>query len=412
MRILAVTTIPPSDINSAGSPRTYSLLAGLSRNHHVNLVICSQYPLAHERIDSLGNDPVFESLTVLPAAPRPSRWRNFVHKARNLAGTDLSVRAPEYLSSIKERVRESYTTTKSDVLYVDGLETIQFVPDGVPVVVDLCDSLALLFERQLAVTSSMRERIRTRRAVRALRILESRATARFPRVTVISDVDRMAIDPSGKRNSLSVIPNGVDCAHFSLRSGAPRERTILFLGVLDYPPNVDAALYAANEIFPGVKASLPDTKFLIVGKNPPASVRALGSLNGVEVVADVPDVRPYYDSASVMLCPLRFGAGVKNKVLQAMAIGVPVIGSPIAFEGMAIEPGKTCIQAESSSAFEQALIQVLSDVETQQRFSSAGRAYVQSHHSWDRSSAALQALLEEQIGRGVPDGMGRRASQA
>ncbi|GAA4856399.1 glycosyltransferase [Saccharopolyspora rosea] len=169
-------------------------------------------------------------------------------------------------------------------------------------------------------------------------------------------------------------------------------RDVLFVGSFDHPPNVDAARWAAREIMPLVRERCPDAVLHVVGSNPTDQVRELAG-PGVEVHGWVPDVEPMYARSRVTLAPLRFGAGVKGKVGESLAIGVPVVGTSVAVEGMHLTDGQEVLVADDAPGLADAVVQLLTDDGTWRKLSEAGKAGVAAQFGPDVSRAALRDLL-------------------
>jgi glycosyltransferase involved in cell wall biosynthesis len=150
---------------------------------------------------------------------------------------------------------------------------------------------------------------------------------------------------------IQVVENGVDTAYFGgVSAGVPQGRNIVFVGTMDYYPNVEAATSFASRIWPQVRERLPDSRLLIVGANPTPAVSALGAIPGVTITGTVPDVRPYYRDAFAAIVPLRTGGGTRLKILEAMATGVPVVSTPLGAEGLAVTPGRDILLADPDDA--------------------------------------------------------------
>lgn len=184
--------------------------------------------------------------------------------------------------------------------------------------------------------------------------------------------------------------------------GAP---SIVFTGLMDYFPNVDGVRHFCAEIFPRVRAEVPDARFVIVGRNPVRSVRALARLPGVSVTGAVPDVRPYLASAAVSVAPLRVARGLQNKILEAMAMALPVVATSAAFEGVGSPKGTGGEVADSPDAFARCVVDLLRDPERRRSAGESARAYVERHHRWADHGAALDEL----IGRLVVQNLGDTA---
>lgn len=192
------------------------------------------------------------------------------------------------------------------------------------------------------------------------------------------------------------ISNGVDLRYFSPdnRPEPVVPGRIVFCGAMDYPPNIDAVTWFANEVFPLVRAKLPESEFVIVGANPVPRVRSLAELANVRVTGPVKDVRPYVASAALSVAPLRLARGLQNKVLEAMAMAKAVLATPQAFEGIEAEPGRDlAVARDSAMDFAKAALGLLGDPQAARTMGSRARRQVEKNYSWEARLAPLTRLL-------------------
>ena len=196
------------------------------------------------------------------------------------------------------------------------------------------------------------------------------------------------------------IPNGVDLEYYRRRSGdrgaAPN---LVFVGMMDYFPNVDAVVWFVEEILPLVRKDHPDAMLRIVGRNPTRRVLSLGRHPGVRVVGGVADVRPYLVDAAVSVAPFRIARGLQNKVLEAMAMEVPVVGTPFAFQGITATPDDGIRRAEDPASFARTVSDLLRDPNLRAEMGLRGRSFVERHHRWQDHGQALEKLLNEVVER-------------
>ena len=174
-------------------------------------------------------------------------------------------------------------------------------------------------------------------------------------------------------------------------------RGILFVGGFAHEPNVDAVLFFANEIFPLIKARMPDAEFFCVGSWPTDQVKALAS-ESIHVTGFVPDLKPFFDRCKLSVAPLRYGAGVKGKVNQSMALGLPVVGTTLACEGMWLTPGKDVLLADAPEDFARAVVRLHNDEELWKTISLGGLDNIRNHFSTDAAKAALRSVIEGDVG--------------
>ena len=198
------------------------------------------------------------------------------------------------------------------------------------------------------------------------------------------------------RCPIIVIPNGVDLEYFQpSRLSGPGyiPGRIVFTGNMSYRPNVDAVQHFAAEILPRIRQEIPDVQFCIVGMDPSAAVRRLADGDRVVVTGRVDDVRPYLDSAAVAVAPLRVARGLQNKVLEAMAMRVPVVASPAAFAGISAVAGSDLLVAAQPEEFSRAVITLLRDPADRERVAAAGLTCVRTNHNWSQLLERLEDLV-------------------
>lgn len=228
---------------------------------------------------------------------------------------------------------------------------------------------------------------------RKLRAYERRLCSFYNRTIAVSEEDAAALRVLNPRVEPLVVPNGVDCAQYPFATErAATGNEIVFTGTMDFRPNVDAVVWYAREVFPRVREQLPAARFTIVGKNPAPAVRALGERPGIVVTGAVPDVLPYLRAANLYVIPMRMGGGIRLKALEAMAAGVPALSTTMGFSGIAAEPGKHYLNAETAEEFARQTVAVLTgdiDVEPLRR---AARALVEREYDWDTICERLAAV--------------------
>jgi glycosyltransferase involved in cell wall biosynthesis len=188
--------------------------------------------------------------------------------------------------------------------------------------------------------------------------------------------------------------NGHQAASGNCAASTPAGPECVFVGALDYLPNIDGITWFARAIWPAVHARFPDAKLVLVGRRPVAVVRELGRLPGIEVIGEVLDVRPYLHRASIVVVPLRIARGVQNKVLEALAAGKAVIASPQALEGLDVAANKQVLRAETGEQWVACISALLSDNVARCRLAVAGQAYAVRYHEWAKCLRAFNELLE------------------
>lgn len=199
---------------------------------------------------------------------------------------------------------------------------------------------------------------------------------------------------------IEVIPNGVDLELFQ-PSGIPRENPpiLLFVGTMYYYPNIDAVRYFFEAIYPVIRQARPDVRVQIVGHRPPPEIQRLADPPFIEVTGSVPDVRPYYERASVFIVPLRLGGGTRLKIVEAMAMGLPVVSTSVGAEGLDVHSGEDIWIADDPRAFAEGVLRLLSDPVLWSRLSAGGRRRA-CRYDWKALTRPLVDLVEALIREG------------
>lgn len=247
------------------------------------------------------------------------------------------------------------------------------------------------YSQQRAFPQSMGYRIESAR----LRNYESKVAARFDLCTATTRGELEELQKLGISMPSAVIPNGVDLSYFHPRAKPPQDSSVIvFLGRMDYYPNIDGVLFFVKEIFPIIRKIVPHAEFRIVGSNPSRMVQNLAKIPGVSVTGHVPDVRPYLMDAALAVAPLRIARGTQNKILQFLAMGVPVVTTPQAAKGVEADPGRHFLVADGSESFAQKVLSLLQDSNLRENLSLAGRQPLEKAHCWPASMQILDHLLE------------------
>ncbi len=281
-----------------------------------------------------------------------------------------------------------------------------------PVVWDSVDCISHLFEQSARQSRSIKSRLMTRLDLERTRRYEGWLVGQFDRVLVTSRTDRSVLETLANKygaailqdevgSPIKVLPNGVDQAYFAPSTDVRDAATLVLSGKMSYHANVTAALHLVNDIMPHVWQHRPEVRVWIVGKDPTAEVRALashgtpGQRGQVVITGTVPDIRPYLHRATLAVAPVPYGAGIQNKVLEAMACGTPTIASLQAASGLNVQPDEDLVVAEGPHAFAEQILALLNDLTRRTRIGVAGREYVEQHHSWEAAAGRLEQTYIE-----------------
>jgi glycosyltransferase involved in cell wall biosynthesis len=382
MRIAYVTAELPYPLTS-GYLRHYHFIRALSRDHAVTLLSLS-------RRASIPPDaptalrPMLERLEVFGSGsgslPRVLRLRHAaVELGRSLARLAAS-------GSI-------------DVVLFSGKDTLPALSavGELPLVIDVCDAASLRLRGELAVCGR-RRRLPVAARLAQLERVERRLATSTPHLVFASERDRTALAAWHG----TVVPNGVELRYWTRRAPPASSSTVAFSGVLAYRPNHDAAMRLVTRILPLVRERVPEARLVLAGRDPLPELRAAAQGRpGIALTGTCPDLRPLLEEAAVYCAPLRFAAGIQNKLLEALAMELPVVTTAVAADGLrAAGEMPPLLVAQDDEQIAAAVAGLLADAAGRAAVAVAGRRYVARHFSWKRSAAALEAVLLAAVGSG------------
>jgi sugar transferase (PEP-CTERM/EpsH1 system associated) len=211
---------------------------------------------------------------------------------------------------------------------------------------------------------------------------EEEAVRRFHGIVAVSPLEQHWIREQVPDAAIAVLPNGVNITQFAPADTTGGSRTIVFTGLMNYPPNIDAVIWFCNAVLPIIHRTHPEVQFTIVGDKPTRPVLALRSRRGVTVTGRVPDVRPYLADCLGLIVPVRSGAGTRLKILEAMAMRRPVVSTPVGAEGLDVVHGRNILLGETPEALAAQVVSLIEDPALSERVGSAGRELVQTTYDW------------------------------
>ena len=384
------------------------------RSHHVLKALARLAPV---HVATFADEPEDMAQEAELAALAASHCLVERRKPVAIAGLEARARRePVSLAAFRDRALASYvakvlTERPISAIYVFSGQMAQYVPKTFAghVVADLVDVDSAKFEEYGASGKGPRAWIE-RREGRMLSRVEQAIVERSDTTLLISDEEcellrsRLSSDVSAR--NVHAMGNGIDAALFDpalvaadpAMAAMPGPR-VIFTGQMDYAPNVAAAERAIRAIMPRLRETFPDASFHVVGRNPPESLRALDGRGGVKVWGRVPDIRPFLAGADLALVPLEIARGVQNKVLEAMAMGLPVVLSPGAATGIAARDGRDFAIAESDADLVQALTALARDREAARAMAVSARSWILANASWPAALARLSEFCGLAPGR-------------
>lgn len=406
MKILFVGAYVPYPLNSGGRIRSYHLLRELATQHEVHLLSLSHEP-EHQRLSTLAggvqspHDVLRGMCRTVRTVPAAARQGEVVHRLRRLLRCPSDILIGRSSSDMEMELRAALGREAFDLIFLDEMGTARYLDllTGQRVVLSKhnCEWRLLQQQARYKATHPVGWAL-SRLEAEAVRRQESAAVSRVDRVLVASQADRTALQKSAAGARVDVIPNGVDVAEYRL-SRPPAGHRLLFVGSMFWYPNIDAMHWFCRAVWPRVQQAKPDACFDWVGCGPIARVASLNRMQGVQVIADAPDVRPYLARAAVCVVPLRIGSGTRLKILEAMAAGRTVISTSVGAEGLDLRPGQEFLLADTPADFAVGCVELLNDHGWRDRMALSGRRAVENRYDWSTVLADLNRICVE-VGEG------------
>ncbi len=300
-----------------------------------------------------------------------------------------------YSADLARRIRQLLRTTRFDLIFVHCSSVAQYVSDvrGIPKILDFGDMDSqkwLEYANYKPFPLSLGYRLEGSKMLRA----EKRLAAQFDLCTATTRAEWETLKAYGVDVPTDWFPNGVDATFFAPDETPYEPDTISFIGRMDYYPNQECMTDFCANTLPLLRAKRPNIKLVIVGADPSPAMRKLGELPGVTVTGSVPDVRPYVRASALMVAPLNIARGTQNKILEAMAMGVPVVTSTVAAGGVDAQNETHFLVADTPRGYAQTILRVLDSPAERQRLALAGRERMLSNHAWPKSMQRLDDIIE------------------
>ena len=403
-RILILTPQLPYPPRQGTAIRNYNLIAHLAARHRLHLLSFLQ-----EGDELTPDSPLFHHCQRIETVPAPRRTL-----AQRLLTTAFSPLPDMALRLASRAFRDRLATLIAEETYdVVQIEGIEMAPYGLwlrawPRFAKLTPRPLLVFDDHNAEYLLQRRVFETdvrlpRRWAGALYSLiqwqklsryEAHVCQQVDRVAAVSEADAEALRRLVPGLDLAIVPNGVDLDYYGaevppLDLHSP---SLVFTGKMDFRPNVDAVLWFADEVLPRIRAARPEVHFYVVGQKPHARLDPLRQREDVTLTGWVEDVRPYIAGAAVYVVPLRMGGGTRLKVLEAMAMGKPIVSTSLGCEGFDVADGRELRVADTVEAFAATVLELLEDEPQRARLGRTARRFVETHYGWETIVPRMEEL--------------------
>jgi polysaccharide biosynthesis protein PslH len=373
-----------------GKIRPFNMIRHFAATGH-RVTVCSLARSSDEAAEGAGIAPYCDDFDL-------ARVSEPIQVARMVARLPLPLPSSMgyfFSRSLAERVRKRLINQEWDLIFVHCSSVAQYVEHvrDVPKILDFGDMDSrkwIEYANYKPLPLSWGYRLEGAKMMAA----EQRLAKRFDLCTATTLAEWQTLEDYATGAATGWFPNGVDGEFFSPADEAYDGDTISFIGRMDYYPNQECMSRFCEQVWPILRLRRPNLKLLIVGADPSPAIRALGRKPGVTVTGSVPDVRPFVRKSAVMVAPLAIARGTQNKILEAMAMGVPVVTSRVAAGGVDAVAGVHLMVADSPVEQSDAIVRLLESPAERQRLARAGRQRMLSHHAWPRSMERLDGMIE------------------
>jgi sugar transferase (PEP-CTERM/EpsH1 system associated) len=389
MRIFFVCQRVPFPPDRGDKIVTFHEIRHLSQKHEVHVFCLS------DGTGDLANTSGLRDYAASVTAVRVTRLRSRLRSLMALGtGRPLSVAAFDE-AALHRAIIHKYDASPPDLIIVFSCNVAQYAEHfaGVPRIMQFHDLDSLKWA-QFAERSDIPLRWIYRIEAKRLLAYERKIAGGFSHALVCTAAEREDFARLFLGIAVSLVGNGVDLDYFRSSGAAKRRGSMVFTGVMDYFPNVDAVEWFCDEILPLVQKRIPEASLTICGDRPTAAVKSLAKRRGVYVTGRVPDTRPYLDAAEVFVAPLRVARGVQNKLLEALAMGLPCVASRVAWRGTVLPEGAGLLVADSAAEFAERVTRLLQTPALRTEMAEKARAAADAKYRWEEQMAAFDRVID------------------
>ncbi len=388
MRILFVCHRMPCPPSDGARVRAFHIIRHLARSHEVTVAA----PV--RSADELkGAEQLKQHCSAVITGPITGTAA-LARMVKNLATATPSSMGFFYSPQLATKIKQALSAKPFDMVFVYCSSVAHYV-EGIEGTVKVIDFVDMDSQKWLVYATAHRFPLSLGYWLEGIKLQRAEAAiARdFDLSMCVTPGELATLRSLGVGSATGWFPNGVDLDYFAPTSEPHDPNAICFVGRMDYFPNQQAVIDFCNDVLPKVRKARPQASFAIIGAEPPRIVRELARRPGVTVTGTVADVRSFVRRSAVSVAPLKIARGVQNKILEAMAMGVPIVASPQTAGGVDAVPGQHLMVAADADAMAAAVIRLLSDEEERSRLARAARAHVERTYSWDGAMRQLDALL-------------------
>lgn len=389
LKILFLTQRIPYPLDRGDRIRAFHFLKHLSEKHEVTLVSLLNKKSENEQGAELQRCCKHVYLYYQP------KWKRVLNCLFAVFKKIPFSFAYFYSSKFKNKVKEELGKENYELIFISSSSMAQYVLKAkTRLLADFVDADSKKWD-DLHEKSQFIKRFVYGMESKRIRKVEKRILNTAGSSIITTDYEKSLLLKIAPNAQLEVVKNGVDLERFSAPGQLSKKQQILFIGVMNYQPNVDAVVYFAKEIWPIIQHEKKDLEFCIIGTDPIKEVKKLSYIKGVRVVGHVKDIKDYYAQAKLMVAPFRIARGIQNKVLEAMAMEIPVVGTKKIKKAIGATKKEGLLGSDDPEEFAKMIIDLLKDDQRRERLGAAAREFVKKNYRWEHSFQLLDNIIQQ-----------------
>lgn len=391
MKILILSPFFPYPLNQGGKIRIFNVIKHLSKSNSITLaaIVDNKHLLELEPLKQLCEDIIL--------IERPFKWQDrFTFFYKQDPSCFIRFFSVEMQKELSQLIRQK----RFDLIQIEFTMMWQYADifNGIPTVLDAHNiEYQIVGQIKSDINKNPLRKFRYVVEESKLRTKEKQAWRECNLCFTVSEKERgVIVSYLGNSEKVITIPNGVDIERFEFIPKINLDKQLLFLGSMDYRPNLDSCIYFLKEVFPLIQSKIPNVKLDIVGRKF-CKITDYKSIKGVEFHENVPDIIPYFRKADLLLVPLRYGAGTRIKILEAMAAGLPIITTSKGCEGIAVKNNLHIIIADDPLSFSKAVIKALTNADLKITLAKNARHLVEEEYSWQHVINSMENSIKSHL---------------
>jgi len=396
MNVLMLTQVLPYPPDSGPKIKTYNMIKYLAQRHRVTLV---SFVRGDQSEHARHLEQYCESVHTVPI--ERGAMRDAWYMVLSFVTGQPFMMLRDDRKAMRNLVDELSARHQFDIAHADQLNMGQYAEriPGAFKILDAHNALWLLYKRLWETMSSGLRKWLLGRDWRMLKTYEGRLVREFDAMLAVSHEDKIALqEAAGEMVDIAVIPIAVDTEEVAVVEREPSPRHILHIGTMYWPPNIDSVNWFVQKIYPLIRQQRPDVQFDVVGSRPPAELLVLNDADlGINVTGYVKDPTPYQQRAAVMVVPLLAGGGMRVKILNALAEGIPIVSTTLGYEGIEVTPGQDILVGDTPEAFAAEVLRVLNDPDLGRQLAANGRCLAEEKYDYRKACPPLDTVLARVI---------------